>query len=833
MDPWAGVGMFSFLFNKDGDEKDARAARPKRYNATHEQNLLRTEKARAAKQCQQVEKRLKAEYCMVQDHAASSVLNDGKESCLTYVGRLQNSFLSKNFIHAQYQEDTYKDNRFTFERDRARSVCALIKGVVSSLKTIFSKPNLKPFHCLNCHTIDDTNTRMRGPNPSCDPTTVFTIMNSVQAIHVRFECSPKACIQSFHIPTPLLVIENADADGIHRGCMSSALLTSGGVGQLLQRFGLGKDTCNDCEFKTFVFVGDSLKANGAAFQSERLRLIAQRQMDDSNVAKHMALQVKCATHSASLIRKPIVLLIPHYWTTLVRLSHLFEGLNFRKQIATALTTILHQSFVLVQTHDYPPEMATWKQHSLRLKDSFYCRSVRKRDQLAKILDFFNGNLKLSTIVHYCQFDANGIPCCKDLSDARNKALCLAVPWLSSGYPCPLLYRFKHFDHAAGFVHIGIQLHSLLTRAIAIADSDSAGLLAGIPSDTVDKLLGDTVQDPEDLPNVWLDQEESYQSTNLKRKQLVKSEVASSAFPDSTTLVNMVIQPMDGLLNMLFKRTGHITKLTLVGHLDPKFQDMVQKNKDFFLQFVSGRTGHNIIDSYHELLFKGIPQAAASDLLSAPSCLQTGLTMCIICITDTWRRFVHEFLGFPHLLFGLVGTELDEFCKLWDNFQGEFVRCDSCVDHEFSRVLLSSFPGLLSGKPLPEQQAVYSKVTSLLADVATFAPLSSEAVECKNGKVQSIVSRRGNQAVKAPRSAREASFLTSSIQAHELIKLYVDGEVLPSKRTVAGILRSVRPRNKVSWQFIRKKKTTLQTDRPTNLRLLFCTLLWMPVHCMLM
>ena len=177
--------VFQFLLGSPSQEEDIK---PKRYNnTTLDQNRLRTAKARATIQLNKLRRRLNQQHSVAQDaSAASTILNDGKSSDPSYVGRLQNSFLTRNFLHAQYQEGTYKNNPFTFEQDRARSVVALIKGIVATLQSFFGESeSSKIFHCLNCHTIDDTNTRMRGPNAASDPCTVFTIMNSVQTVHAR------------------------------------------------------------------------------------------------------------------------------------------------------------------------------------------------------------------------------------------------------------------------------------------------------------------------------------------------------------------------------------------------------------------------------------------------------------------------------------------------------------------------------------------------------------------------------------------------------------------------------------------------------------------------
>ena len=68
----------------------------------------------------------------------------------------------------------------------------------------------------------------------------------------------------------------------------------------------------------------------------------------------------------------------------------------------------------------------------------------------------------------------------------------------------------------------------------------------------------------------------------------------------------------------------------------------------------------------------------------------------------------------------------------------------------------------------------------------------------------MVCRRANQAVKAPVSARESTLLQSGIQPFEMLKHFVDERTLPSKRTIAGIIRESGPKKvqkAAAWKLI--------------------------------
>ena len=723
--------MFASLYAKlSADEKDAQT---KRYNATYAQNLNRTAKSRAAIQVNRAKNKIRKE-CASSCHADSEVSALIADGCgahaaeASFVGRVQKYFLTGCFSHSQYQDGPglYKNDWYKYGCDRARACVAMISAVASVVNNMFCGNGMDAFHTICSHTVDDCSIKMRGPDAMSN-TTIYTVMNSIDSVHVIYDHKDSTTCSSVQLPTPLLVVEGADASGIDACSMATSLLTSGGVGWILKQWGINRVASN---FKTFLFMGDSLKANAAAFSRECHRLQLKRQTNP-DFQHHMALRLRCSVHTVSLIRKPIVLLIPHFWTTLVRLAHLYEGLTFRKQMASSLTSIICQSFVCIQSKEVPEDFAAWRKDAESIRKHYWSFSVRKREALTNILEFLNGDLRQFAVVHHCQFDSCGNPCCRDAKESLNKALRLIVPWFAGGFQVPLLYRFKHYDQAAGFIHIGASVHRLLIRALALVDTEAAQSLHGVSSEVIEKLMGHIEADELDLEDLIVDQEESFQQTNMKRKQLVKAETAKPAFAESTLIVSLAISPMEGLLNRLFKRTSLISKLTLLGEMDAKFQESVLESMVLFLDMMSGRVGWSVVAAYQKMFNEGVHEALASGRLKpTSSSLQTILTMVIICMTDSWRRFVLDHGSFPHILFQLVDADLPTFCELWRGFQETLARCPDCVDDDFSKVLLSAFATDLESQPLEVQTDTAGQVTALLAHIATYAPLPAIVLNAK-------------------------------------------------------------------------------------------------------
>lgn len=210
-------------------------------------NILRTAKARAQRSVNAATRRLQQSVNPPHGELAqaqSVSLGSNPESRNTLQAHLQHWFFTGSLLRVQYQED-YSNSESTghaIARDRARSVMSLVKAFANIVTQLFRREGrpARISHVLNTHIVDDTSTRLRGPSKN-DPVAMYTIMNTVQDLHVRYESERHGSgsdtedrIQcSMRVPTPMAIMETADKQAIHKAFISSSLVTSDGVGQTL------------------------------------------------------------------------------------------------------------------------------------------------------------------------------------------------------------------------------------------------------------------------------------------------------------------------------------------------------------------------------------------------------------------------------------------------------------------------------------------------------------------------------------------------------------------------------------------------------------------------
>eukprot|EP00438_Fugacium_kawagutii_P030579 Skav232834 [mRNA] locus=scaffold2600:228035:233309:- [translate_table: standard] len=705
----------------------------------------------------------------------------------SYQSYLQRWFFTSSFSNVQRQDDLHKESdRKSFQQDRCRSVYSLLKSLVTTVQGLLSQHSgqREVVHILNTTVVDDTSTRMRGPS---DATSIFTVMNSIQNLHVKYQGAETFC--SMRLPTPLLCLEAADTQGIYQNLIGGTMVTSHGIGTLWERLGLDKQAIDNCPgWKTLVFLGDSLKTNDAAFQQELLELRKTKKK------QHLAIRLRCYIHQTCLIRRPAVLAVPRLWTTIVRLSHLFEVLSFRKKIAQALATVVCNSFTYIPVRKMPPESSAWRAQSNQLEQSYNPTGKRRKEHAKEILTFLNGNYESDAVFHYCLHNTDP-PCCSSYEESLNKALAKIIPFFAKGCPVPLLYRFKFYSDASGFITMGVVLHRLLVRALAsMSDLPSGSSDRGDQqTDFINKLLGQADLSTADVDGtVCFDdgfvEEENFQAKNAKRKRLVHQEVVKPEFIQSVKIVDAVINPMDGMINKLFRHCEDLSKLTLLGTHDEQFQKTATSTKELFMSVVRGDYGRMIIQQYSDMLSHGLNRLL--DLNIQPSSVdhwQTLFTVIIHLVTDVWRRFVHSHDALPFELFSMLGADLENFIEQWDTFHKSKRYCAKCFDFAFSKNLLDAYPSHLAAEPLTTQQSVFDDVTRLLGDIAQYSPLSSASVEVKNGQIQCIASG-STRGIKAPLGARETALLSQCIRGFELQKHWVEQVTLPSKKKRSGILK---------------------------------------------
>ena len=265
---------------------------------------------------------------------------------------IQKMFLTERLHHASAMLKPYDSSQADpfkgISRNRARCVWSLLCCMASMLEHILLVGNSgrNRIKCLVNTTVpDDTTTRLKGPGMS-SPNTVYTIMNQVQTCIVKYEQELQGFDANGHdwhcfsMPCPSLILNTPDAMNIHAAYTSHLIAGSNGVGQSLQRLGVPKDVpaFQQADWVIQVMCGDALEANSSAFHVERRVLVYNR--DKKAVCNRAALRMKCCNHQLGLVRKPVVLGVARFWSTLVRLAHLYECAGFRRRVAAAVVSLL-------------------------------------------------------------------------------------------------------------------------------------------------------------------------------------------------------------------------------------------------------------------------------------------------------------------------------------------------------------------------------------------------------------------------------------------------------------------------------------------------------------
>ena len=779
---------------------------------------VRTEKARlqlALKRQEHKEQKLEGAQAELQGVKVST-RHSAASSAECLVNHLQHNFFTRALEQAEtcdvyYSQVSRGFNHRLFTRHRARCVYSLAKAIARLLHGMFAGDQVA--HALNVHCVDDTSTRMRGSNKN-DPTFVYTIMNSVQDLHVRKASDSgrdAACgndtwtYASARLPTPWVVVENPDAAGIHSCFTHISALTADGVGQMWKLCGAPEDLLQNVQWSTFLFQGDALKANDAAFREELEALERQ------NKPRQLALRLRCGIHQIALARKPVVLHIPRLWSTVVRLSHLFEGLAFRKAFARSLAMQIQSNFAYMPLPEMPEESVTWKRRSQQLLDgfafSFKGRGMQRRKLLMEVLEFLNGNLESATVFHFCVPGPTGKACCPSYDSALSKCVKLLIALLARGFPVPLLYRFKHYDQAVNFVTLGNALHGLLGRSLQCMDAARNSKQVEV----VDRLMQDLDMDlaaedpvagadPAAFDEGLLD-DDSFRAQNAKRKKLVQDEIARAGFQQDACIVRFVIRCMDAKIDNLMERSKELNHLTLIGQADSAWKDRLNQSASFFHEVVSGEFGWDIISHYVALLEDGLKPLADSGVdTSSPDKLTTIFQMILHVITDVWRRFVHDHSTPQYRLLSLCKSDLDGFVETWDCLQRTNAACSLCCDSGFTRKILAIYPHYLREASHDTQQSIFNTVIPILQDISQFAPTSSDMVEIKNGQVQSVNRRKNG--FKAPLASREFSFLKSFVNAFELVSHWVEKRTLPPRSKISRMMVAVGRNQRLraaTWQ----------------------------------
>ena len=719
--------------------------------------------------------------------AAISLISQDTDT--SFKQRLQDQHLRHGFAHASSRHSSYRQ----WARERARCVKSLLEALCAAVTQLFQSQSVSGSHVMNVVVADDTSTRMR-PH-TAKQRSVCTIMNTCQSLHMSF---PDGRREVLNVPTPAETLTSGQASCIYDAFKSWLLVSAAGVGERWLSIGCPSNVADDPRWRTLVFVGDSLKANDAAWKHEKHRLQAGREAGNELAHRTLGLRFRCANHQLALTRKPVILSMGQYWPTLVRLGHLYEVSSFQRGVAGALISLVKKPGQFQRVVAFAaPTNESWKRRSAWIQRKFQSRSKGTLKAVENLLAFCNADTRTDVVTHCCVTQVDGQPCCQSEQDALCKFLSLVVPVFAKGYPTPLLYRFKHYGPASSFVKLGCTLHNLLPRALqelvqmkeADMDSDLARyvdvFLHEKPGSADVNALG--LEELENALAAAVDTDRNFALHNGVRRRKVASEMNQASFCETCLLVDALIQPIEHAGNVLFGHSDMLHKINFLGTGHPDWVALCDKARQCFFHIVSGDLGRELLREYMHLWLRGLGEEADELGCGATAAAQKLFASLVVFCSDIHRRFIHDFASPPFSLFRLVDLDTKAFVSAWSTVEHKASCCAACVDMPFTAGLLQAYAGV-AAMTLQDQGVVRAEVQALLNDVAMSTPLSSDSVELKNGQTQWVIGKRGSTSVRGPHAAAQLSLLQSAVNQHAWVVHEAAKSSLPPKKVEAGILR---------------------------------------------
>jgi hypothetical protein len=455
-----------------------------------------------------------------------------------------------------------------------RGLYSYFAAMTAAITSVFTGPpdSHGPLHVISVCTVDDTNIRMGETSGS---STVYTVMNVIQNVFARFR-GPGAETKFFRIHTPMMTLPSATAASMHAAATSWFLLSARGIGHKLSGVGLAPSVLHRARYTATAWVTDALKANGTVVSTERKVISKTTTMPQT--PKHLQFHLECGIHGLALIRRPLVLLPPGYWATLVRLGHLMESRSWRNKLREALTFTVLTSFKRYVVDSLPEESVKWR-NKIAVMLQCWGPAMRKYQREARAIfqRMCNGDPSSKLIIHWC---VRGVCTCVSDDAAMTETLRGILGLFGRGYATPLLSRWKHYSPASQYVNQGRFLFELLPRALDqmsrnLAPDNCAELNAmiknllasasngaGFDNDDsdVDDVAAEAVNQAQRTIEELLDADVSYADNNKKRARLVREVMLKDDFGDHAATVHLLCGPPEYGINHMMARTQLMEQL---------------------------------------------------------------------------------------------------------------------------------------------------------------------------------------------------------------------------------------------------------------------------------
>ena len=352
---------------------------------------------------------------------------------------------------------------------RLRLLLSYFKGWCAALVLFFQKFNDQVSHTVLVSVVDDTNIRLAEiPDgaPQWRLSRVMSIMNNIQNLVVAYDEGGNFCHKHFVIHTPFVCLPKSDRDNISAEFVSRLFSFLGKVSSRYHHWNIPADLLKMVHLQGLVLVFDALKANIAMLKQFRQAVYLQYLSGNTRQSQVFPLlAICCLLHQLALARSPILFGFNNYWATVVRLSHLFEGHNFRQQFKAALISVLADSFCYITVLEVPDGVREWKDRRSRIYNCNFrggvdSKALAKRIRLHLALaDWGNSDPSLPSLTHWCRGS-----CCKGHTPEAKEAYALLqvckhfVLLFALGFPVPLSYRWVHAERANQYIK-ETRLHS--------------------------------------------------------------------------------------------------------------------------------------------------------------------------------------------------------------------------------------------------------------------------------------------------------------------------------------------------------------------------------------
>ena len=370
-------------------------------------------------------------------------------------------------------------------RKRTRLLASYLKAWATAIMNCLRSysgdlpQNATVTHALTTCVVDDTNVRLASPIPDVPQwkmSRVLSIMQLVQNMFVYF--CPNAQgdqgsemhypYHTFPVHTPFACLAKTDKVGLAAEFRSRLISFLGAVPDRFRSVGLPAELLQDVPIQALCICFDSLVTNLAVLKKfrssicsehDKMKQQQQQQTTQPGEASSGRLQKMyplvyfcCAIHQLALARKPLLLGIPQFWSSITRLTHLFEVHSFRVHLRGAIVAVICSSFSYIPVATLPAQAEEWKEIRREccgmVTDQATGYNKKRLELHQQLLKYDNGDIEEPTFTHFC----TGSCCTGETHEEKAAFAQLQIVryyllLFSFGCPVPLLYRWKHAHRA--------------------------------------------------------------------------------------------------------------------------------------------------------------------------------------------------------------------------------------------------------------------------------------------------------------------------------------------------------------------------------------------------